>query len=105
MVREPEWDDEQREIALAFLRYERECCHKCGGHYSNTRDETMMRDVKDVEDICLDCQAIEATRKDRHKDHTEHYCDCADRAVYVDRYVPLDAAAKAARERMGRRSV
>lgn len=92
VVREPEWDDEQRALALDMTDYDRMTCRGCGGHYLRTRDKTVARDVQDVEDFCLDCDAIAKVRKAHHKGHahvSDEHCDCHQRAVYVARYVPL----------------
>jgi hypothetical protein len=90
VTREPEWDDEQRDIALELDSYEQQVCPSCHGHYSHTLDKSVMRDVQSRHLQCLDCKAVEEARAAHHKkrNHTDERCDCDDWIVWVDKYVP-----------------
>lgn len=87
---EPEWDDEQREIALEFESYKRMLCPTCGGHLSQSRDKNLARDVQERASTCLDCEAINQTRELHHaKNCTKDNCRCGPGhlAVWVDGYI------------------
>lgn len=89
-VAEPEWDDEQREIALEFESYKRMLCPNCGGHLLQSQDKNLARDVREAPRKCLDCEAIQQTRDLHHaKICTKDKCDCSphELAVWVDRYI------------------
>ena len=75
---------------LDLFEYESQICPGCGGHYSQTRDTSLSRDVKDVEDECLDCAAIATWREALHSKHCKKdACVCHKRAVWVDGYGAL----------------
>lgn len=88
---EPEWDDEQRNLALEILSYESKLCPGCGGHMSHSFDPEVGRDVQHRHARCLDCKAIEEVRAAHHKSagHTDDRCDCNEFMTWVDAYVPL----------------
>lgn len=71
--------------------YERMRCRTCGGHWFKARDKTLARDVRDVEDVCLDCEAIQQVWTSRHAKHANHpeQCDCDKRHVFVAEHVPI----------------
>lgn len=91
VTREPEWNDEQREIAFEKHDFDQQVCPGCGGHYSQTLDEHIARDVEHEKFQCLDCKAIDEVRAKHHKKHGDHEgaCDCDTFATYVKKYVPL----------------
>lgn len=57
---EPEWDDEQREMAQALRRYEATLCPGCGGDLHETTDPANEYGyVRHGPPRCLKCQMIE----------------------------------------------
>ena len=90
VTREPEWDDEQRDIALELADYRRNVHHACGTHISKAMDDTVLRDVGVTKVVCLDCKRIDEARKAFHaaNRHTEATCDCDDRIFYISGYRP-----------------
>lgn len=71
--REPEWDGQQRELMLAYLRYKDLVCHGCGGWLP----ETTQRDEEeyDVDSPwrCGQCTALMKARERyaKDRDHVE----------------------------------
>lgn len=91
VTREPEWDDEQRMIALAMESYEANICPGCGSHYQHSMDDQVGRLVEHRKIKCLDCEAIAVVQQKHHKDkgHTDAKCDCGEYSTYVGKYVPV----------------
>lgn len=91
--RESEWDDEQRELVLAWLEHER-LTDRCGHHPETGMDPNVMRMVEHVSMKCLDCEAIaEAPAKwHRLEEHSGSVADCLicrDLGFYIDEHVPI----------------
>jgi hypothetical protein len=91
--REPEWTDEDRDIALAHDDYRRNVHHVCGTHVSKSMDKSVARVVKHEKFVCEDCRAIERYRNKFHRDrkHTDEKCDCDQYVFFVDHYVPVES--------------
>lgn len=92
VTRQPEWDDEQRAIALEQAQYERDVHHGCGTHISKSMDSSVARLVEHERIVCLDCRAIDKAREQYHKtnghDRKNGACDCDDHIFYVAEYRP-----------------
>lgn len=91
VTREPEWDDEQRSLALARIDYQNGIHGPCGTHLAKALDHTVQRVVEQERFVCLDCEAIEQTRDRYHKrkGHTDTRCDCNKYVFYVSRREPI----------------
>lgn len=55
--REPEWCDESRAEVFAYLDYEAQSCHGCGGYLPDTTDPTG-RWVASDPSKCFKCEAL-----------------------------------------------
>lgn len=94
VTREPEWDDEQRETALALDEYESALCPNCGGHLGKAMDPTLARDVEHEPLECLDCKAIAQTRHAQHvaEGHKDDGpCACDKHVTWISKYLPIEA--------------
>jgi hypothetical protein len=89
--REPDWLDDDREVAIEHDAYTRNVHHACGTHVSKSMDKSVGRKVEREKFVCEDCRAIETARKKFHKDrgHNDDHCDCDEYVFYVSEYVPL----------------
>lgn len=90
---ESEWDDEQRDLVLAWLENER-LTDRCGHHPETGMDPNLMRMVEHAPCECHDCTAIKSARVTWHKEN-QHSGEldacrhCADEVFWIDEHVPI----------------
>lgn len=92
VTREPEWDDEQRDLAIELFDYRRATCTR-GHHVSTGLDDTVARSLRHEKIECLDCKAIDKVIADYHKKHGHDQkgrtCDCDKLAVWIEKRIPV----------------
>lgn len=67
VTREPEWDDESRNLALDLLEHDRMIHRGCGNHMSLSMDAGHARKVDHFRAVCEDCLAIDKAREQWHR--------------------------------------
>lgn len=94
VTREPEWDDEQREVALEHVRHKKMIHRGCGNHMSVALDPTVARHVDHFSASCEDCAAIERERAawhsgQRHEGELDRCKKCEDEVFYISKREPI----------------
>lgn len=82
VAREAEWDDEQRELALALTFLEDTSCSGCGNDLRVSLQRGHSWDV-DNETRCWACAAKEIVQRDDHEAHKDDK-PVRGRAMYLD---------------------
>jgi|GEM_PF-6363218 len=97
VTREPEWDDESRDLVLDLREHDQMIHHGCGNHMSVSMDSNLSRVVNHHRLVCQDCRAIDLARKEWHKEQ-RHEGDidrcqvCGDEQFYIERRDPITGA-------------
>ena len=95
VTREPEWDDESRNLALDLLEHDRMIHGGCGNHMSESMDPNYARKVDHARAVCQDCRSIDLAREQWHRQsgHSGEVgqCQkCGDEHFYIVERVPID---------------
>lgn len=96
VTREPEWDDESRDLVLDLREHDRLIHPGCGNHMSLSMDKDVIRYVGHFKPVCEDCRAIEIERERwhaeaRHEGKAEECDRCRDEQFYIERRVPINS--------------